>query len=334
MLRFAVALLLLFPCAVIAQPRAGEPVAVTEHFAFHSDFSMNLNDALTAAGTARRGRQAELFREAPEQICFDELSPAERAAWNRAVDFYAEISSPKRSTDRERLIPRLDLAGIAQDSDWSNDDDRRLAVVMRAFRVAASPAYDRCRWRDQDAQNRQWISAAVALLEQHGAALGRRLTVLYGKEWENLPFRVDVVDAVGSEGANSVSLEPPGVHILVASGAPTHGGRAALEALYHEASHFLAGRGSPLVRALDDATLEHGTSYRGDLVHASLYLITGEAVRLTYAAAGDRAYTPFIYALNLYTDDLRKQLDRAWSGYVGGRGSLAAGAESLVRSLR
>ena len=334
MSRLALAVLTLLPLAAIAQTRGGEPVMSTAHFAFHSDFSMNLNDALTAAGTARRGRMPELFREAPEEACFDQLTAGERAAWNRAVDFYAEIVAPARSTDRERLIPRLDLAGIADDADWSNDDDRRHAVITRAFRVAASPAYDRCRWSGQDARNREWIAAAVALLERHGATLGERLTMLYGKPWENLPFRVDVVETVGADGANATNLEPPGVHILVASGTRANGGAAALEVLFHEASHFLASRDSPLVRALDDALLEHGTSYRGDLTHASLFFITGDAVRRTYAAAGDRNYTPMLYALNLYTADFRDRLERAWSGYAGGRGSLAAGADSLVRSLR
>lgn len=317
-----------------AQSVDGSLIATTTHFAFYSDPATNLNDALIAAATARRGKQPELFRQAPEQTCFEQLPRTEQAAWNRAVDYYMDVIAPARFSDRERVVMRLDLAGIAQDSDWSNDDDRRHARIGRAMRAAAASAYQRCRWAEQDARNRAWVDQALRLLETHAQALGKRLVEIYGTPWQGLPFRVDVVETVGSEGANALNLEPPGVHILVASGAQGNRNRAALEILFHEASHFLTGRGSPLRRAIDDAMLARGSTYRGDLVHAALFYITGEAVRRQYAATGERDYTPYIYAQNLYTADFRAQLERALSGYVAGRGTLASAADNLVRAAR
>jgi hypothetical protein len=47
-------------------PLAGardEPVASTPHFTFYSDFNANLNDALIAAGAARRGATLAAIRE-------------------------------------------------------------------------------------------------------------------------------------------------------------------------------------------------------------------------------------------------------------------------------
>lgn len=330
----SLAALLLVPAVAIAQAPNGEPVTTTAHFAFYSDFATNLNDALTATGAARRAKQPELFRAAPEQICFDQLPASERAAWNRAVDYYAEIVAVVRYTERERLLLRLALAGIASDEDWSSDDDRRHVTIGRGFLNAAAPAYGRCRWTEQDARNREWIAAAESLLAQHEQALGDRLVELYEKPWAGLPFRVDIVETVGSDGASAVNLVPPGLHILVSSGARANRNHAAVEVLFHEAAHFLANRDSPLQRALDDATLEHGTNYRGDLTHAAIFYITGEAVRRSFAAAGVRDYTPYIYAQNLYTAEFRDRLERAWQSYVGGRGTLASATDSFVRSLR
>lgn len=331
---WAVCCTALLGSGALAQPDESSLVASTAHFAFHSDLATNLNDALTAAAAARRAKQPELFQQAPEQTCFEQLPPAERAAWNRSVDYYLDVILPARYADTARLVMRLDLAGIAEDSDWSNDDDRRHARIGRAFRAAAASAYQRCRWAEQDARNRSWIDAAARLLEAHEDALGARLAELYATPWQGLPFRVDIVETVGADGANAVNLEPPGLHILVASGANANRGLAALEVLFHEASHFLAGRGTPLRRALDDASLERKSTYRGDLAHAVLFYVTGEVVRRAYAAAGERDYTPYIEAQSLYTQDFRNQLERALGGYVGGRGTLASAADSLVRIVQ
>ena len=75
-------------------PQGRNPVATTPHFAFHSDFATNLNDALMEAGRARNKGNPELFQSGAEQSCFAELAPSARAGWNHAVDFYAEIISP------------------------------------------------------------------------------------------------------------------------------------------------------------------------------------------------------------------------------------------------
>src|SRR5688572_29141520 len=147
--------------AGFAQPSGRAAVATTSHFAFHSDFTTNLSDALIAAGSARRSKRAELFQSGAEKACFDELPPAERAAWNRAVDYYAEIVSPVQFTGREQSLPRLELAGVFKRESLTNAADQRFLEIVGGFRGAAASVYERCRWSAQDAANRRWIARVL-----------------------------------------------------------------------------------------------------------------------------------------------------------------------------
>ena len=52
----------------------------------------NLNDALIAAGTARRFGKPELFQSGGEAECFGKLPSSARAAWNAAASWYRRSS--------------------------------------------------------------------------------------------------------------------------------------------------------------------------------------------------------------------------------------------------
>src|SRR5687767_7653079 len=108
------AVILIAPRDSLAQTPGGAAVATTSHFVFYSDFRTNLDDALITAGGGRRANKTELFRSGSEKACFDELPAAERAAWNRAVDYYTDIVSPVHYSAREQLLPRLLLAGVVK----------------------------------------------------------------------------------------------------------------------------------------------------------------------------------------------------------------------------
>ena len=292
----------------------------------------NINDALIAAGAARRAKQEELFHSDPEKACFDGLPPVERAAWNRTVDYYAEIVSPVQYTVREQLLPRLELAGVVKKDGLTDAAERRLIEITVAFRAAATPAYEQCRWPSQDAANRRWIDNLLPLLALHEKALGQRLAELYGTAWAGLPFRVDVVDIV-LLGANSINLRPPGLHIQVSSSDANHQGRAALESVFHEASHFLTGFKTPLPTALTAAARDAGGTARGDLTHPVQFFITGEAVRRALEKPGEPPYTPFLYALNLFSPEFREAVKQTWPAYMDGKRTMQEAAADLVRAL-
>jgi hypothetical protein len=308
-----------------------EPVLVTPHFRFYSDYEVNLHDALVAAGTARRAGAAERFGADSDAACFDGLPAAERAAWNRAVDYYAEIVAAGSAFDRQQMLPRLAL--LFGSDDWARGDERTFIVLARSFRSAAAPAYERCRWPAQDARNRRWVETLRPLLATHEETLSRRLVELYGAEWQALPIPIDVVETVSWAGADSIATLPPPGHIWVSSAYPAYQRpAAALEIVFHEASHLLAGDGSPLRGALTSAARAAERPLPRDLWHAVLFYMTGETVRRALRGTSEPEHTPLIDALNIF-GDVREPIAAEWRPYLDGERSLADAAARLVDRL-
>ena len=318
--------MILASLALAAAAGAREPVRATPHFAFYSDFQTNLNDALVAAGLARKRHEPEPLQKGDEAACFGKLSTQERAAWDAAVAYYQAAVSPASWNDREQYLIRMQLAGF--DGEIKTDDDARLVALARHMREAAAPAYEACRWKAQDTANRQWIDALASRLATDESPIAARLTRLYGKDWAKLPIRVDVVQVVNWAGANSI-IDPP--HLLVAV---ENEGLSGLEVVFHEASHILMARGDPVQKALADAAASRGRPLPPDLWHAVLFFTTGEAVRETLAKDGID-YTPMLEALykrGSWAED-RDALEKTWRPYVEGKRDLAKAAAALLDEI-
>lgn len=331
--RAVLGLAILLSAPVSSAPLARERVALrtTPHFAFYSDFETNLNDALIAAGLARTKTQPELFRSGAEAGCFDGLPPSARAGWGGAVDYYAKIVSPADWTAREQYLIRVQLAGF--DDELKDPKDRQFVEITAGLRAAAAPAYEACRWPAQDAKNRRWIEDLQPRLAAHEQTIAARLEQLYRKRWGGLPIPVDVVEIVNWSGANSILRDTaPGGHLLIAN---SYQGPAALETVFHEASHLLTGRDAPLRKALESAAGETGVRLPGDLWHVVLFYTTGEVVRGILADGGAAGYTPMLYGIFDRGDwtDYRKPLETAWRPYVDGERNLPEAAASLMAAL-
>jgi hypothetical protein len=327
MRRLLVAMLLV-PGIAAAQNTRSNAILTTTHFAFYSDLATNVNDALIASAVARRAREPELFIAGPEKACFDGLAAADRDGWTRAVAYYTE----GKSTGFQRVLLRLQLAGLAQRSGMDDPANRQYLEEVAAMRNAATPAYQRCRWQEQDVLNRRWIDRVKPLLETHEAALGQVLPRLFQTPWAGLPFRVDLVQTV-SPGANSASPDYPTLHILVSSTNSGNQDRAALETVFHEAVHFLATNDSPLGIALASAIKEGGGAPQPGLVHQVHFFLIGEAVRRVFVRAGGEPYTPYLYEHRLFSDQVRAAAQRIWPAYVDGTRTLPQAAGDFVRAL-
>ena len=317
--------------AGFGQVPARVPVDATHDFAFFSDFEPNLNDALIAAGVARRFGKPELFRAGAEAGCFAKLPESTRAGRDGAADYYAKIVSPSGSNSTQRYLIRVQIAGF--DEDLRNDTDRQFAEIARSFRAAAAPAYRACRWAAQDGENRRWIEELKPGLVSGEEKIGPRLEKLYGTKWTGLPIPVDVVETVDFSGANTILRGPGSGHILIATENPQ---RAAVETVFHEASHLLMGRGAPVQKALEDAASAAGAHMPGDLWHVVLFYTTGEAVRAVKDAGGGAPYTPMLYEIFERGSwaQYRKPLESAWLPYVKGERSLGDAAAALIETLR
>jgi SnoaL-like polyketide cyclase len=176
------------------------PVVTTPRFAFYSDFEPNLNDALIAAGVARKPGKPELFHSGTEAPCFDKLPESARAAWDGAVDYYAKIISPAGSNARQQYLLRVQLTGF--DEELKDNEARQFVEIARSFRAAATPAYRACRWASQDEKNRRWIEELKPRLTADEQKIGPELEKLYRMKWTGLPIPVDVVETVDWSGAS------------------------------------------------------------------------------------------------------------------------------------
>jgi hypothetical protein len=311
-------------CAVAAD---AEVMARTTHFAFHSDLATNVHDALLQAGRDRNGGRPGLFAVGAEQACFAGLPNSARSAWGRAVDYYAEIVSPSRFSERPQFLIRLDLGRLEAPRD---ERSRSFVEIARGFIAVATPAFVACRWEAQDAANREWAAGLVALLEEHEAAVAGRLAELYRMPLAGLPIRVDVVETVNWSGATTILLDPAGGHILTSR---SERGPAALELIFHEASHTLMGRSHPLRRALAGAAESLDLPLPGDLWHAVLFYSTGDAVRRVLSEAGEPEYTPMLFEGGLFARH-HAALRRAWTPYLDGERTLDEAALDLMRAAQ
>ncbi len=326
------AMLLSVPSVGLGQASERTPVVTTPHFAFYSDFDTNLNDALIAAGVARKGGKPELFHAGDEVSCFGKLPPSARAAWEGAVNYYEEIISPANFGDRQQYLLRAQLAGFGEES--KDAEARQFVEIARSFRAAAAPAYRVCRWAAQDETNRRWIEELKSRLAADEQKIASRLEQLYRKPWEGLPIPVDVVETVDWSGANSILRDPAGGHLLISG--PSYQGPAALEVVFHEASHLLMGREAPVRQALDSAARAVDLRLPGDLWHVVLFYTTGETVRRILDEGGKPGYTPMVYGIfdRGAWVGYRKALESAWRPYVEGKQALSEAAANLIDVLR
>jgi hypothetical protein len=304
----------------VAVPERGEAlVTTTEAFAFYSDPVTNLHDFLVWTA-----RSQEAPEPAPE--CLAGLATEQRTAFERAREHYRVFAT--QAGTRLLLAVRYRLAGF---DDFDIADDAAVEAALAVLPPAA-PAYEKCWWPAHDARNRRWIAALEPLLAAHEQALSARLGELYGKELGR-PMPVDVVSYGSFTGADSV-VDPD--HLLISSVVPSNAGLAALEIVFHEASHTVFGPNTGpegrLWTQLEAAAEADGAPLPRDFWHAMLFYTTGSAVKARLAERGID-YEQYLYTAGLFErawPSYRASLERLWQPYVDGRVPRAEALKQIV----
>jgi hypothetical protein len=147
-----------------------------------------------------------------------------------------------------------------------------------------------------------------------------------------LPILVDVVETVDWSGANSSWSDSGQGDILISSSTP---GAAALETLFHEASHILMARSDPVRQALARAVRAADFRLPNDLWHVVLFCTTGEAVRQILDERGQSGYTPMVYEIFGRGSwvEYREALENNWRPCIDGKRSLAEAAASFIAAV-
>jgi len=291
----------------------------TEHgkaalFHFRNGFWINLHHHLYAQALATSETAKNRLRSSAEDAIQNApckaIPEAQRAAWQKAIDYYRTNYTAKDWLFDDDLRRLNDTMGNAADSD---DPPAGLPAELREVLKPAASVYRTACWDDHRRANQAWIEALQERLEVHGRAIARRLTDVYEAKWTD----AIVVDAVAY--ANWSGAYTYDQHITVASVNKDYQGDSALEMIFHESSHALD------TKLFDELQAEFAAKHADmprDLFHVVIFFTAGVLAQQELKKT-DPDYTPYAYRLGIYKrvpewGEDEAILQRTWLPYLEG----------------
>jgi hypothetical protein len=334
-----VALTLLAPRAATASDQIDSygPLPV---FELHSGFWINLHHTLYL-----QARQSRDDRGVPSGTSAGTRRTAsERAAWDAAVNYYQANYADKDLLFNNELIELKnqlgDFEGCAELSGAKQKTcDAGLPPKLTKVLEGAAPVYRAHEWPEHDRANRKWIASVAPLVREKGVGLSERLAEIYQTRWPREKIRVDVTAYANLAGAYT-TLDP--LRVTISSTDPRNQGSAALEVLFHEASHGIA---EPVQQAIIRECRQRDKVIPRDLWHALLFYTTGEVIKPVLSAQDYNAepedpqgieYTPYAVRERLYQrgwEDYLKLLMRFWQPYLDGKATFDDAIAHMVSAL-
>jgi len=331
-----VSLASLAPISVAAQPQVDSQYGPLPVFELHSGFWINLHHTLyQQARQSRDGRGGPSAPSAPAR-----RTAAERAAWDAAVFYYqANYADKDLLFNTELMLLKNQLGDLENCDELSGAKqkfcDAGLNPKLTKILEGAAAVYRAHEWPEHDRANRNWIAGVAPLVREKGLGLAERLSEVYQARWPREKIRVDVAAYANWAGAYT-TLDP--LRVLISSTDPRNQGSAALEVLFHEASHGIA---EPVQQAIIRECRQREKAIPRDLWHALIFYTTGEVIKPVLseqagAANHDPVYTPYAVRERLYQrgwDDYLKLLTRFWQPYLDGRVTFDDAIAHIVSAL-
>ena len=341
----AFALAVILSSAAPLRAQFEEPTVEPPVIEFHSGFWVNLHHflyleaRLRGSGETRALSQPEFASDPPA----GELTPAERTAWNAALDAYSKDWAERNLLQNgDMTIINDRLSDLENCEDISPHAGPACAAGLRPDLVnvlmEAAPVYRAHWWTEQNRENRDWIAGVTPLIHSMGSDLAMQLVRVYRQAWPATRLRVDVAWYAGPEGSYTTLLPP---HVTIASHDSRNQGLLAFEMLFHEASHMLAGAvnedierrcrdlGKPIPRDLSQALLLYTT---GELVSREVAASPAQAARNGAAAI----YTPYAIRNGLYDHgwaSYQVALEKFWQNYLDGKLDFDTAIARIVGTL-
>jgi hypothetical protein len=302
------------PPALALALRPPAAAAQAPLFAFHSGFWLNLHLRLHYEATSSRPPPP------------DAPAPPDGPAWRTAVEFYQQRFAPAGGFgvlfDEQLVATGKHLSALGSAASLSGVEPALASQLEAAAQLV------RADWAAQDNRNRAWVTALEPQLEKHGARLRDELSSFYGAPWPNDAIVVDVSCFAGPVGAYT-RVAP--VHIVITSCNPTYRGEAAVEMIFHEASHALI---EPIEKKIEAAAKRLGLPVPDQLWHAVLFYSTGEIVK---RRLGDH-YVPYATKNGLWNRGsfvgYEEALKQHWQPHLDGRVGVDQAVEALLSNLR
>src|SRR6266478_5523884 len=364
-----VVLALLFPTAFAAAPQIDSVYGPLPVFELHSGFWINLHHRLYEEARARRSSAPDnaekpgkagkpSLQVAPSAKIA--LSAAEQRAWDAAVSYYlANYADKDLLFSTELVLLKNQLGDFETCEELSGAKkktcDAGLPPKLTQILDAAGPVYRVHRWAADDRANRAWITRVAPLVREQGVGLSHRLADIYQARWPTERIRVDVSAVANNTGAYT-TLDP--LRVTIASTDARNQGSAALEVLFHEASHGIA---MPVELAIARECRQRDKPIPRDLWHALIFYTTGEVIKPLMdteealddrtspsgsggstaspggrGSSGDRDYTPYAKREGLYQrgwENYLQILTRYWEPYLEGRVTFDDAIAHMVSAL-
>lgn len=362
------------PRAALAQSQIESIYGPLPVFELHSGFWINLHHTLyyqarqpkssgnplglpTLLGAPRGkadGKNGPVLHIAPGAE--PAVSAAEQRAWDEAVAYYAANYADRDLAFSTELILLKNQLGDFEGCDELSGAtekicDAGLPPNLTRVLEAAGAVYRAHLWPEHDRANRKWIALVAPLVREQGLGLAQRLADIYQTNWPSEKIRVDVTVFANSGGAYT-TLEP--LRVVIASTDPRNQGRAALELLFHEASHQIA---QTVEQAIVRECRQRRKPIPRDLWHALLFYTTGEVIKSVVSAESaakpvgpvspvgadghDRPdsngeYIPYAVREGLYQhgwSGYYKMLTRFWEPYLKGHATFDDAIAHMVSAL-
>jgi hypothetical protein len=364
----------LLASAASARPQSDSIFGPLPVFEFHSGFWLNLHHTLyreaklrttppasSSADSAAAKSSAELL-QSPSTVR-PPLTSAELRIWTDAVNYYTAHFADHDLLFSNDLIILKDQLGDFEDCDElsgakKKSCDAGLPPQLTHILESAGAVYRAHTWPAHDRANRRWIARVAPLVREQGLGLSERLASIYQAKWPKPKIRVDISAYANWAGAYT-TLDP--LRVTISSLDPRNQDSAALEVLFHEASHGIA---EPVEQAIVRECRQRDKAIPRDLWHALIFYTTGEVIRPVMNASSDpqlasaqaanpsapdeplanspnasvtvAGYTPYAVREGLYErgwDDYLKLLTRFWQPYLDGHSSFDDAIARMVSSL-
>lgn len=329
------------PVCLSAHPQVDSGYAPVPIFEFHSGFWLNLHHTLYHEARKQRDAAAPqpnppaksgkpALRNSPDPE--SAFTPSERLAWNDAVAYYAANFADKDLLFANELVDLKNLLGEFEDcADLSGMRQKfcnaGLDPQLTRILEAAAPVYRAHFWPDHDRANRRWILRVSPLVREQGLGISQRLADIYETPWPRRRIRVDVSAYANWAGAYT-TVDP--LRVTISSLDPRNQGNAALEILFHEASHGIA---QSVEAAIIRECRQRDKAIPRDLWHALVFYTTGEVIKPILVSD---AYTPYAFREGLYQRKWEQYLDllrRFWQPYLDGKVTFDDAIAHIVSAL-
>src|SRR5258708_17836150 len=327
------------PPDAAASPQIDSAYGPLPVFELHSGFWMNLHHTLYQQARQQREKQSGRPNAAPSS----RLSDAEQRIWDAAVAYYAANFANKDLLFSTELILLKNQLGDFEDcvelsGAQKKTCDAGLPPKITQVLDSAAPAYRDHWWPEHDRANRKWIAGVAALVRSRGLELAERLAEIYQTKWPAEKIRVDVSSYANWAGAYT-TLDP--LRPTISSTDPRNQGSAALEVLFHEASHGIA---EPVQAAIAPECRQRDKPIPPDPWHALIFYTTGELIRPVMTSPGAGAeggapsgeYTHTALRQGLYTrgwDAYLRVLTTFWQPYLDGKSTFDDAIARMVSAL-